>query len=67
MLRIRVRVNLELVESLADSRERVAAMLCSMVGALLGRPAGRSVAIGPPTPCLVSVWYVWCWRVDLLL
>lgn len=43
-------VNLELVESLADGRGRVAAMVCSMVGALLGRPAGRSVALGPPTP-----------------
>jgi len=44
------RVSLELVESLADGRERVAAMLCSMVGALLVRPTGRSVAVGPPTP-----------------
>lgn len=56
MLRIRVCVYLELVESLADGFERVAAMLCSMVGALFGRPAGRSVAIGSPTPlCSVGM------------
>ena len=67
MLRIRACVNLELVESLADGRERVAAMLCSMVGALLVRQAGRSRYRFPEPPFLVMVWYVWCWRVDLLL
>jgi hypothetical protein len=37
---------------LAGGSERVAAMPCSMVAALHGRPAGRSVclSLGPPTP-----------------
>lgn len=44
-----VSVNLELVENVADGPERVAAMLCSMVGALPGQQAG-GLSLGPPTP-----------------
>ena len=57
-------INLELVESLAGGRGRVAAMLCSD-GRCAACPAGRPVCRyrSPNPPFLVMVWYVWCWRV----